>query len=257
MAQRPETRGAAYSPRPVFLTVSFTWAFSSRLANSITTGRRVRRGLTCGRHWSNFSWAWAAVMPRYFISQHMRDGGTASAPRFAVDVNRFASSRVFLNELHSLLDIFDAGMCEVGGWNVQLFHSIFGVLFDWTGVLFAGIDHRANAFLFHRCDIASKRKRADDDMGIDVIPPVTHLQYPSQQKIPAERRIEDGFRVQASQRGMTHRGSSFPTSRFAASFLASSKTSAIVTGTPPLALLSAAACMNAYSSMVSVASTGG
>ncbi len=101
------------------------------------------------------------------------DGSAPCTASLAMHVNFTAAGDLLLHELHGSFDVRQTRMCKVDRRNAELFDSKLFVFTNGTGALVAGIDDRCDSYSCQSRHVASKRKGAQQHVGINFVPPMS------------------------------------------------------------------------------------
>ena len=116
-----------------------------------------------------------------------RNRSAACATCFAVYVYLVIGTDCFLHECYSLPYIVQRWRVKVHRWDSQLLDTQSLILSRWSGVFFARIHDASHTQVVELLSVGGQRHRSQDNLGIDGIPPVSHLQDTTEQVVPRER----------------------------------------------------------------------
>ena len=86
-----------------------------------------------------------------------RDRRTARSTRFAMDIDHLAALNMLLDKLDGTRHVVQTWVREIGRRHVELIDPQPFVVSDRAAVLFAGIDHRADAGVVQPLGVAGER----------------------------------------------------------------------------------------------------
>ena len=128
-----------------------------------------------------------------------RDRRASGTTGFAVNVNTMAFGDLRFDEGDRCGDVFERWMREVHRWHAKLFDTMCGVSFDGSSVLFAGVDDGFDAEFGQGVNVVRKRKRAQDNVFVDFVPPVANFQPSSEQHVPPQRWVENDVSIKPAE----------------------------------------------------------
>ena len=118
------------------------------------------------------------------------DRGAAPAAGFAMNVDRLAPASMGFDEVDGSLDIAQGRRREIERRRVQLFDAVPSVSLFRPPVFDAGVDDGPDTSRRHVIDQPGERQRAQQHVGVDLIPPAPVWQQPRQDQVVEQGRDE-------------------------------------------------------------------
>jgi hypothetical protein len=103
-----------------------------------------------------------------------------------VNVDFAALGDLLAHESDALFNVLETRGREVDRWNSQLLDVRVFVCANWSGIFLARVNDCGHSFRPQRGNIEPKWKGSENDVIVNVVPPVPYAQDASQKNVPAE-----------------------------------------------------------------------